>query len=385
MPVRNAPSALPTTLRFIGSRLVHRFRGGARTESAEAFRRRVEAAVDQLGEAVVRHDWIEVDARRADWLDSGIDLESGRALTLLAQGRAYVSRPLDVGFGPAVGLWHRVGQGEIGKIVGTASTLRADRPGSLFLTTKPAGEFADRQGAFDPSIPRDGVSGCFLVCAIQWRRDPEQSLSLACGIDRELFADALNRLRDPILPPSGWHYLWRLGQGEIYSERADDHALCCHTQADVGILQFPIRRPLTPASRLSWEWMVEQLPSRLPEHIQATHDYLSIAVEFDNGLDLTWMWSCALPVDTIFQCPLPWWDQRETHWVIRSGSRDLRHWLAERRNLQSDYKRAIGGALPQEIVAVWLISNSVFQRGEGRCVYRRIAIEDESGTVPIQI
>ena len=28
--------------------------------------------------------------------------------------------------------------------------------------------------------------------------------------------------------------------------------------------------------------------------------------------------TCGLPAGTIFQCPLPWWDKRETHWVLRT-------------------------------------------------------------------
>jgi hypothetical protein len=130
---------------------------------------------------------------------------------------------------------------------------------------------------------------------------------------------------------------------------------------------------------------VEQLPSKLAEHIQPTHDYLSIAVEFDNGLDLTWMWSASLPVDTVFQCPLPWWDQRETHWVVRSGTADLGHWLSERRMLLADYQQAIGGTPPKEIVAVWLIANSVFQRGVGKCQYREIVLEDGTGRSLVQV
>ena len=383
-PLRNAPSPIPTTLRFMAARLAHRLRGGARAASLGTFRKRVDRALAEVYDLVLRHDWIEVDARNEGWTDTGLMLESGRAVTLLAEGRVLVSSALDVGFGPQVGLWHRVGDGDLDKILGRASTLRSDRPGSLYLTTKPGGEFADRRGAFDPAIPRSGLSGSFLVCAIQWRRDPAVALTQAATVDAELFGPALKRLQAPVLPPPGWHYLWRLGAGEIYSECGADHALCCHTQADVGILQFSLRRPLRASTRLSWDWKVDQLPSTLPEHLQPTHDYLSVAVEFDNGLDLTWMWSCELPVDTVFQCPLPWWDQRETHWVVRSGTQQLGQWLGERRDLLADYERAIGGPPPKHIVGVWLIANTAFQRGEGRCEYRGIRIEDEAGEVRVQ-
>ena len=40
------------------------------------------------------------------------------------------------------------------------------------------------------------------------------------------------------------------------------------------------------------------LPGLLREDSVPSHDYLSIAVEFENGLDLTYYWSTALPVGT---------------------------------------------------------------------------------------
>jgi hypothetical protein len=39
-----------------------------------------------------------------------------------------------------------------------------------------------------------------------------------------------------------------------------------------------------------------------------THDYLSGAVELDNGQDLTYLWSSSLPIGTAFRCPIVWWD-----------------------------------------------------------------------------
>jgi hypothetical protein len=36
-----------------------------------------------------------------------------------------------------------------------------------------------------------------------------------------------------------------------------------------------------------------------------THDYLSVAVEFENGQDLSYFWSAALPPESNFRCPIP--------------------------------------------------------------------------------
>ncbi|WP_320672008.1 DUF3047 domain-containing protein [Patulibacter defluvii] len=375
-------SVAVTTARFAAARLRARWRGGERPASADDFRATIDGALDGLGPLVEDRWWRTVAPTPEGWSDSGIVLAAGDAVTLVAHGRLVLSRALDVAFGPTVGLWYRVGDGPPAKVVGDDATFRAESDGPLRLATKPPGEFLDRAGAFDPAEPRTGISGGFTVAVVRWRDgDAEAGLTAAAAADERWLAPALRRHREPVVPPDGWHYLWRLGPGEIY--RADGHELCCHSAGDVGILQFPVDAPLTATTGLRWEWLVEQLPSRLPEHAQPTHDYLSIAVEFDNGLDLTYMWSAALPVGTVFRCPLPWWCQRETHWVVRSGSADLGRWVSDRRPLLDDYRRAIGGEPPARIVAVWLIANTVFSRRVGACRYRSIALEDGDQRTPI--
>jgi hypothetical protein len=61
--------------------------------------------------------------------------------------------------------------------------------------------------------------------------------------------------------------------------------------------------------------------------------------------------------------------------VIRSGERNLGAWLSEERNLYEDYEHYIG-VPPSRIVRVWLIANSLFQRKDGICSYRRIRLTD---------
>lgn len=384
MPTRNAPSALPTTLRFMASRLQRRLRGQVDVPDLAAFRRRVDAAVGKRSAQVESCDWIKLSGAELDWKSAGVSLRPGERVTVLAAGRVYVSRGLDVGFGPQVGLWYRIGDASVAKLLGQGCTIEAGAGGSLQFTSKPSGEFADERGNFDPAIARTPLAGEFAIAVIRWRGDVQQALQSAAAHDGALFGPVVRRSEQTSAAPTGWQYLWRLGDGEVYRAADDGRALCCDTHADVGIIKFPVRRALTSASTLSWAWCVEQLPSQLAEHIQPTHDYLSIAVEFDNGLDLTWMWSAALPVDTIFQCPLPWWDQRETHWVVRSGTQELGQWLNEKRDLIADYRRAIGGELPREIVAVWLIANTAFQRGVGKCQYRGIVVADADGRVVVQ-
>ena len=99
MPTRNAPSALPTTLRFMGSRLARRLRGEAEAPPAD-FRERIEQALAQLGDAVLRCDWVQLPADKQPWIDSGVVLPAGQTVSLLASGMVYASSVFDVGFQP---------------------------------------------------------------------------------------------------------------------------------------------------------------------------------------------------------------------------------------------------------------------------------------------
>jgi hypothetical protein len=144
----------------------------------------------------------------------------------------------------------------------------------------------------------------------------------------------------------------------------------------VGILQKEVDFPIEPDSEISWDWTVDALPGLLREDTLPSHDYLSLAIEFDNGWDLSYYWSTALPVKTGYVCPLPNWKHREYHVVVRSGEQGLGQPQSERRNLHRDYGHYMGelGPPPKRIVRIWLIANSVFQRNPGRCSYSNIRL-----------
>lgn len=380
MPLLAPPPALPTTLRFIGSRLLHRLRGGPGVGlSPRDFEQQVAVLQAALGPALAGVERLRVPAA-ASGVRSRTRLARGERVTVLAGGAVYASRLFDVGFAPDQGLWLRPDEGEAPvRVLGAPGrSFTVEQAGPLWFVAKPPGEFLDPQGRPDPAVPRRGAHGDYRVAILRWNGMPSAaSLATARGIAPDAFADR------PDPSPPGWSPLWRLGRNRIVSVDAPEQALCCATHGDVTILRHPLSRPLDASTRLRWQWKVENLPSRLPEHLPPTHDYFSMALEFDNGQDLTWMWSCALPVDTVFRCPLPWWDQRETHWVVRSGEQDWNRWLDEERAVLADYQSAIGGEPPRAVVAVWLISNSAFQRQAARCWYRGIALSDARGRVEL--
>lgn len=375
---RSAPSELPTVLRLAGRKLLQRLRREKSPPARPAFRERLSRTIASLGSTVHALHWAELPAGSARWTRV-TTLPAGSEITLLAAGEVQLSRLLGIGAGPKAALWYRLNGVDARKIVDNGHSLRVDRDTELELIATAPGEFATPDGEFGPEVPRAAVSGNLLSAVIVWRDGADAGLRAAAAQDPELFERPAERPGDAP-PPDDWHYLWRLGEGRIYGHCDDaPGALCCHTESDVGILQYPVSLPLDEHLRLRWDWLAEQLPSTLPEHTEPTHDYLSIAVEFDNGLDLTYMWSAALPVDTVFRCPLSWWDQRETHWVIRNNPEELGRWLSEERALLADYQAAIGGETPDRVVGVWLIANSLFQRGVGRCRYRNIALVGSDG------
>ena len=177
--------------------------------------------------------------------------------------------------------------------------------------------------------------------------------------------------------PPAWEYLLETGSSDIYRDCSHDGRarICLHATDDQGILRKPVDFPLTPTTQLSWRWRLDEHPSTVPEDTNATHDYVSIATEFDNGRDLTWIWSSSLPTETWFDCPIKAWSRRETHFVVRSGTPAASQWCAESRAIHGDVARAMGSP-PARIVAVWLICIASFQHGRARASFENIELHD---------
>jgi hypothetical protein len=280
--------------------------------------------------------------------------------------------------GPAFHLWARVG-GRGPLLNGTRDTASFESPhsGPLELCIY-SGEWGTRDGELATPVAGYALlTGAIDVLAVRWKRDARSGVeALAAAVPEEpLFAAEARRLRDCVPVPEGWHYLWFLGPAEIYrsalaSGRA---AIRAETRDDVGILERGVELPLADDTVLSWRWRVERLPSALREDSLPTHDYLSIAVLFENGQDLTYTWSAALAPETSYRCPLPSWNQRETHLVVRCGEPGLGEWHRERRRVRADYAAAVGPP-PSRITAVWLIAVSIFQKRDGAADFADITL-----------
>ena len=335
--------------------------------------------------------FVRLPANQPPWHDTGVDLEPGDTVTVFAQGRVYLSRALDIWIGPSFQLWARIGEeGPVFRGTRATNTFTAGHSGRLWLASYFPGEWADQTGRLgtDPA-EYSKVSGELTALVIRWARGTDVAGvfrdAIAAAETPELVRDEAERQQSPTEAPHGWSYLWYLGPGEIYRPVTTPDSrpgIRCHTHGDVGILRREAEVALEPGLELHWRWKVDELPIDLAEDTLPSHDYLSIAVEFDDGQDITYYWSASLPAGTVYRCPLPTWKDKETHVVVRSGASQLGQWLEESRDLHADYRSIISGPASR-VVRIWLIANSLFQRGRGRCEYAAIRLQGGDGTVEV--
>ncbi len=314
------------------------------------------------------------------WTASGIRVRRGEWISLLASGRLVLMEALDLWLPPRLALWARVG-GCGPNVNGTSDTtsFRAERDGELELALY-NGEWATPDGTLaTPVEAYAGSTGVVDVVVIRWQGEPRDGLTALAPLvpGDPLLAAERARLERASVPPAGWRHLWFLGPTESFRAAHEDGrpAIRIDTANDVGILQTPVDFPLAASTTLSWRWRVDELPAVAAEDTPIAHDYMSLALAFENGQDLTWYWSAGLPVDSHYRCPLATWAARETHWVVRSGNEGLGRWHDERRVVASDYAAAVG-TVPARIVAVWLIAVSVFGHRRGRAAFADVVLRD---------
>ncbi len=328
-----------------------------------------------------------VPANTPPWRDTGVRVARGEEVSILASGRVVILADAGLWSRPRYALWARVGgRGPIWSGQADTQTFRAPHDGPLELAIY-QGEWSSRDGALaTPAEAYAALSGELEVVILRWRGSARAGLEALRRVAPEepRMAAELARLVAPIEAPAGWEYLWFLGQSETYRSIDVDGrpGIAAHLRDDVAILRRPVDFELAPDTQVAWRWRVRELPSSKPEDQLLQHDYLSLAVEFENGRDLSYFWSACLPPETHFACPIPQWTPRETHLVTRSGSDGLGAWQREQRALCADYARAIG-APPRRVVAIWLISVALFQHGEGAAEFSDIELASGGRRLPI--
>jgi hypothetical protein len=312
------------------------------------------------------------------WVNTGITLATGESVTVLTRGELWMTKALGVGLDATQALWWRIGDGPARAMRGRCDVLGADTTGTLQLLVAEAGRITET-GDLDRAVRPLPLHGELEVVLVRWQQDPVAALEAAAAVDPELFGALHLRTQRPVLPPAGWSYHPRIGDGNLFWQNAADGTIGCLSRADVGILRRPVDVEIAAHLVLSWSWRVEQLPSRIAEDLLAAHDYLAVALEFDDGRDLSWMWSATLAEETSFACPLPYWNNVETHVVIRSGTADLGHWVDERREVAQDVKHYLSGPAPRRVVAIWLVANTALQGGAAAFRLRDLRLSSDTG------
>lgn len=332
---------------------------------------------------------VTLPADRPPWTATGLQVRAGDRVTLLGAGFVRWSADRDIGAGAKYHLWGRVPGGEVFGCTQDTATVTIDTSGELELCVY-VGAWADRTGTLATGVePYRRLSGALTVAVLRWPEGTppvEGLLALDSGAaDPALVAAEVARLRCPVVRPPGWTHLLTFGETDIYRAVTVDGrpAIEVVCEDDAGILQRPCDFPLEETTTLAWTWRVDALPAIAAENSTWTHDYLSIALEFDSGRDLTWFWSAALePVEDTFDCPVRGWTARETHLPVRRGPEGLGVVHHERRRVWSDHARFMGPP-PSRVVAVWLIAVSHFGRRTGRATFSDIRLTTGDRSVQV--
>ena len=332
--------------------------------------------------------YLTVPGNMPPWQMTGLSLQQGQAYSLFADGLIHWSkRHSHLHGGPRFHLWARVSPG--GRAVNlsaSSDTFVADVGGELELGIY-MGLWADEFGRLESSPHLyQSLAGTIEVAIALYRGDPLAALENLDenGAAPPAITDEAARLRTPERTPHGWHYLHETGYATIYRDEETPTGAVIHAHADddQGILRHPVDFPLTSKTTVQWRWQVDEHPSVDPEDQAVSHDYISLATEFDNGRDLTWIWSSCLAPGTFFPCPIQVWQERETHYVIRSHNDSLGQWYAEKRNVYDDVLEAMGPP-PTRITAVWLIALSTFHHRTARASFADITLGNDTFEVRV--
>ena len=328
---------------------------------------------------------ITLDNLMGGWRATGATVDAGDALGLFGVGEFNAGGLL---FEARHLLFYRIGtDGPATNFYANQETFVADTPGEVFVALRPPGVYwSDRRGSFPPGFSEAPVvSVNFSVNVVRLGRDTIKGLESLAARGDSVAVEALRVLDTQKILPPGYEHLWNLSRANVWqSDRVNGKgAISAATLGDYSIVKKELDIPLTSSTELLYEARYDALPAAGPEVEAAYHDYLSVAIEFDNGQDLTWMRSVSLPIASHFRCPLPWWDTRETHFVVASGEDGLGEWTSHRRNILADYAVAVSGDAPSRIVGVWFIGVSIAGGKPAAATFADVAIVDGASRVDV--
>ncbi len=341
-------------------------------------------AISETARATTTVTNIAVDNAMAGWIDTGVPVAQGDSFALFGRGEWEVQ---GLKLTPKLVMWHRVGEnGKARNFKGAQEVVTADTDGNIYVALRPITVvWQDKSGSFPEGFSDAPPMPTNISVDIALLDNVEAGLTALDAAGVAGAAEALEQIASPTMLPEGFAYLDFLTRSTLWSDRTVDGrpGIKVATTDDVGIVKMPVDIALNDSTTIDFDWRYDNIPALGPEDQTPHHDYISIALEFDNGQDLTWYWSKVLPEGTHFTCPLPWWDERETHYVLQSGEAGLGEWHSHTRNVLSDYRESITKSEPARIVGVWFIGNSIFARQAAAASFTNVVIStgDESVVV----
>jgi hypothetical protein len=315
------------------------------------------------------------------WTASGMYVAKGEPLTILGSGRICVNKTAELYMLPRALLWARIGRSDVQRLGSDTRSLQSPDDGPLHLATL-QGRWTSHQGDHSASTIYDRMQEGLDLVVIRWGNDRlEENLRAlsAMAPGDALIAQELGRLAQPLTMPAGFADLWNVGSGANFNQVTENgvRVIQVRSQQNGGIIKAPVDLPLERGMRLKWDWRVNQLPSTRAEDATPRHQYTSIALEFEDGQDLTWYWSAELESGKHYQCPFGTWP-KETHLVVRSGLAQQGAWVREARDVFADVERALPSR-PSRVTGLWLIAATVFGDRPASVDYRDISVEDANG------
>ena len=325
---------------------------------------------------------VQLKSSHEGWISTGLEAAKGDKILVSAEGS------LDIGLKAPMDsrhlIWVRFGDnGEVFQLTFNDEIINANDNGVLHVAflNPPNVVLGNRKGKLNSSykmIPETDLD--FKISAANLSGSQLDQTAFAQSLAKaERNAELLNSL------PAGFDHLWYLGASNIFASKQTSRGpgVFIKTNDDGGIIKKKLDIPLTKTTEIDFSWLYRKLPAIAPETTLPTHDYMSIAIEFDNGQDITWYWSHSLAPETFYRCPLAGWDKVETHIVVQSGQDGLGEWHQHKRNIYTDYSTSVGGEMPKKIVGVWFIGNSIFGRRGADAEFANISVQDGNTQINI--
>ena len=171
--------------------------------------------------------------------------------------------------------------------------------------------------------------------------------------------------------PSGWVSRDKKNITQVYSVQVEEGKKFLHADAQDMSVQISHERKwdLRDYPMLRWHWRAVLFPAGSNEQVKSGADSVLGVYVVLSGLPfikaIKYIWSDAWPVGTAFDSP---YSTGTKMMVIRSGRSLMGTWVAEERNVLSDYERFFGRGKTQltaQAIAILTDSDDTHSRAVG--------------------